>query len=51
MLNIPFVTWIANAAAAVTGGYGDVTRQAEAADCRRQTIYVHATQARAFRGQ
>jgi hypothetical protein len=42
MLNIPFVTWIANAAAALTGGYGDVTRQAEAADCSRQTIYDHA---------
>src|SRR3954468_23778440 len=42
MLNIPFSTWIANAAAALTGEYGDVTRQAEAADCSRQTIYDHA---------
>ena len=42
MLKIPFVTWIANAAAASTGAYGDVTRQAEAADCSRQTIYDHA---------
>src|SRR3954469_8960691 len=47
MLNIPFVTWIANAAAALTGGYGDVTRQAEAADCSRQTIYDHAHKVRA----
>jgi hypothetical protein len=42
MLKIPFVTWIANAAAALTGTYGDVTRQAEVADCSRQTIYDHA---------
>src|SRR3954447_20230701 len=42
MLNIPFVTWIANAAAALTGSYGDVTRQAGRADCSRQTIYDHA---------
>jgi hypothetical protein len=42
MLKIPFVTWIANAAAALTGDYGDVTRQAEVADCSRQTIYDHA---------
>jgi hypothetical protein len=42
MLKIPFVTWIANAAAALTGSYGDVTRQAEVADCSRQTIYDHA---------
>jgi hypothetical protein len=42
MLKIPFVTWIANAAAALTGAYGDVTRQAEVADCSRQSIYDHA---------
>jgi hypothetical protein len=42
MLKIPFVTWIANAAAALTGAYGDVIRQAEVADCSRQTIYDHA---------
>src|SRR5438094_58569 len=28
MLTIPFATWIANAAAALTGTYGAVTRQA-----------------------
>jgi hypothetical protein len=42
MLKIPFVTWVANAAAALTGSYRDVTRQAEVADCSRQTIYDHA---------
>jgi hypothetical protein len=42
MLKIPLVTWIANAAAALTGTYGDVTTQAEAADCSRQTVYDHA---------
>jgi hypothetical protein len=41
MLKIPFVTWIANAAAALTGTYGDVTLRAEVADCSRQTIYDH----------
>jgi hypothetical protein len=33
MLKIPFATWIANAAAGLTGVSGDVTRQAEIADC------------------
>lgn len=47
MLKIPFVTWIANATAALTGGYGDVTRQAEVADCSRQTIYDHAQKVQA----
>jgi hypothetical protein len=47
MLKIPFVTWIANAAAGLTGGYGDVIRQAEVADCSRQTIYDHARKVRA----
>jgi len=47
MLKLPFVTWIANAAAAFTGAYGDVTRQAELADCSRQTIYDHAQKVQA----
>ena len=47
MLTIPFTTWIANAAAALTGLYGEVTRQAEAADCSRQTIYDHARKVQA----
>src|SRR3954449_6129514 len=47
MLKIPFATWIANAAAGLTGIYGDVTRQADVADCSRQTIYDHAQKVRA----
>ena len=47
MLNIPFPTWIANAAARLTGIYGDVSRQAEVADCSRQTIYDHAQKVQA----
>src|SRR4051812_17533658 len=47
MLKIPFATWIANAAAGLTGIYGDVTRQAEVADCCRQTIYDHAQKVQA----
>ena len=47
MLTIPFVTWIANAAAGLTGIYGDVTRQADRADCSRQTIYDHAQKVQA----
>jgi hypothetical protein len=42
MIKIPFVTWIANAAVGLTGLYGDVNRQAQLADCSRQTIYDHA---------
>jgi hypothetical protein len=47
MLTIPVVSRIANAAAALTGSYGDVTRQAEVADCSRQTIYDHAQKVQA----
>jgi hypothetical protein len=47
MLKIPFATWIADAAAALTGIYGEVTRQAEVADCSRQTIYDHAQKVQA----
>jgi hypothetical protein len=47
MLKIPVVTWIANAAAALTGTYGAVTGQAELADCSRQTIYDHAQKVQA----
>ena len=42
MLKISIATWIANAAACLTGVYGDVTHQAETADCSRQTVYDHA---------
>ena len=47
MPKIPFVTWIANAAAGLTGIYGDVTRQGDVADCSRQTIYDHAQKVQA----
>src|SRR3954454_23336126 len=47
MLKIPFANWIANAAAGLTGIYGDVTRRAEVADCSRQTIYDHAQKVQA----
>jgi hypothetical protein len=47
MLKIPLVTWIANAAAVLTGAYGEVTLQAEVADCSRQTIYDHAHEVQA----
>src|SRR5437764_9475436 len=47
MLKIPFVTWIANAASALTGTSGAVTRQSEVADCSRQTIYDHAQKVQA----
>ena len=47
MLKIPLVTWIANAAVGLTGLYGDVARQAEVADCSRQTIYDHARKVQA----
>jgi hypothetical protein len=47
MLKIPIAVWIANAAACLTGTYGDVTRQAEAADCSRQTVYDHAQKVQA----
>src|SRR5512133_528822 len=47
MLKISLATWIANAAACLTGLYGDVTHQADAADCSRQTVYDHAQKVRA----
>src|SRR4051812_199217 len=42
MLKIPVATWIANAAACLGGRYGDVTAQAQAAGCSRQSAYDHA---------
>jgi len=47
VLKIPFATWIANAAVGLTGLYGDVTRQADVADCSRQTVYDHALKVQA----
>ena len=42
MLKIPVALWIANAAACLCGPHGEVTRQAQAAGCSRQTAYDHA---------
>ena len=42
MARLPIVSWIGNAAAVFTGGWGAVSRQAEAAGCSRQTAYDHA---------
>jgi hypothetical protein len=42
MATLSVLTWIANAAAGLFGGHGDVTRQAQQADCSRQTVYDHA---------
>src|SRR3954451_3662917 len=47
MIKIPLASWIANAAVGLTGLYGDVTRQAQVADCSRQTIYDYAHKVRA----
>ena len=42
MRSLPSIAWIGNAAAVLTGGWGAVSRQAHAAGCSRQTVYVHA---------
>ena len=42
MRRLSVATWIGNAAAVLTGRWGDVTRQAEAAGCSRQIAYQHA---------
>jgi hypothetical protein len=42
VLTIPLATWIANAAAALTGPWGDVAQRARDAQCSRQTVYDHA---------
>src|SRR5690349_14242358 len=42
MLTIPFVGWIANAAARLTGHHGAVTTQAQQCGCSRQSVYDHA---------
>ena len=36
------LTWIRNAAAALFGRHGAVTRQAQQAGCSRQAVYNHA---------
>ena len=47
MFKIPVRLWIANAAARLCGTHGEVTDQAEAADCSRQTVYDHARKVQA----
>jgi len=42
MRTIPFVGWIANAAARFLGHHGAVTAQAQQAGCSRQCVYDHA---------
>ncbi len=50
MFKIPLATWIANAAARLAETHGDVTHQAEAADCSRQTVSDHARKVQAAVG-
>jgi hypothetical protein len=42
MRTIPFVRWIANAAACLAGPHGAVTELANQSGCSRQTVYDHA---------
>ncbi len=42
MARLPIISWIGNAAAVLTGGWGAISRQAEDAGCSRQTAYDHA---------
>jgi len=42
MARLPIVSWIGNATAVLTGGWGAVSRQARASGCSRQTAYDHA---------
>src|SRR5262249_43489926 len=42
MFKLPVRTWILNAAAVFSGQHGDVTRQADQAECSRETLYQHA---------
>lgn len=42
MRAIPFVRWIANAAAHLTGPHGAVTDEARQSGCSRQCVYDHA---------
>jgi hypothetical protein len=46
MCTIPFVPWIANAAARFSGTHGAVSSQARRADCSRQAIYDQARKVR-----
>jgi hypothetical protein len=41
LFKLPLFTWVGNAAAALCGKHGEVTKQAEDAGCSRQTVYDH----------
>src|SRR5262249_58707940 len=43
MFKLPLLSWIGNAAAALCGNHGDVTKAAQQAGCSRQTVYDHAS--------
>ena len=45
MARLPIVSWIGNAAAVLVGGWGTVSRQAQAAGCSRQAAYDQAERA------
>ena len=47
MYTVPFVGWIANAAARLLGRHGAVTRQAQKSGCSRQSVYDHAGKVKA----
>ena len=42
MFKLSVSTWIGNAAAVLSGQWGDVSRRAREAECSRQTVYEHA---------
>jgi hypothetical protein len=44
MLKLSIPSWVRNAAAALCGRHGTVTKQAEKAGCSRQTMYDHGRQ-------
>ena len=47
MARLSILTRIGNAAACLFGKHGDITAQAQQADCSRQTVYDHAVQVQA----
>ena len=51
MAKLPIVSWIGNAAAVLVGGWGAVSRQAQAVGCSRQTAYDHAEKVEAAVGE
>jgi hypothetical protein len=51
MARLSILTRIGNAAACLFGKHGDITAQAQQADCSRQTVYDHAFQVQAALAQ